>query len=228
MRKQTLLFIAVVALIIALASADEVQQARELLARFRAVDWDARAVMVKPPALTNDEQWKLRVTTEFDLVALGKPIVPTMIESLRDENRHVRALAAYVLGGMGDGHAAAPLGQTLQSDRNPTVRVYASDALGRLAAKEATPIVEQAATNEANGFVKFSAQVASRRIANGQGASGLREQFVKLYDQTKIASAVVGKPAPEFALTTNGNDVVRLSDFRGKKHVVLLFQLADW
>ena len=36
-------------------------------------------------------------------------------------------------------------------------------------------------------------------------------------------SVEVGQPAPDFALKDQNNEVVRLSDFKGKKNVVLLF-----
>lgn len=209
------------------AHADAAQQARELLAKFKAIDWDSRAVMVKNPEQANDEAWKVRVQTEFELVALDKDALPILIEATQDENRHVRALAAYVLGVLGDERSPPALTRLLQEDKDVTVRIYASDALGRLADKSALPVVQQA-TQDGNSFLKFSAQVATRRVQEGKGANGLREQFVRLYDKNQIASAAVGKSAPDFALTTDGTDTVRLSDFRGKKNVILIFQLADW
>jgi len=207
--------------------ADAAQQARELLARFKTIDWDARAVMVKKPEQIGDEAWKVRVQTEFELVALGTDALPALLEATQDDNRHARGLAAYVLGVLGDERALPALTRLLQEDKDPSVRIYASDALGRLAKAPTLPVVQQA-TQDGNSFVKFSAQVATRRIQEGKGANGLREQFIRLYDKNQIASAALGKPAPDFALTTDGTDTVRLSDFRGKKNVVLIFQLADW
>ena len=39
----------------------------------------------------------------------------------------------------------------------------------------------------------------------------------------RIATAAVGAPAPDFELRDQFNQPVRLSDFRGKKHVTLVF-----
>ena len=41
-------------------------------------------------------------------------------------------------------------------------------------------------------------------------------------------SATVGAPAPEFSLKDQNQQDVKLSDFRGKKRVVLVFYPLDW
>jgi peroxiredoxin len=43
-----------------------------------------------------------------------------------------------------------------------------------------------------------------------------------------IMSATVGAPAPEFSLKDQDQKEVKLSDFRGKKRVVLVFYPLDW
>ena len=40
-------------------------------------------------------------------------------------------------------------------------------------------------------------------------------------------SAVIGKPAPDFALKSANGKTVRLKDFRGKQAVVLVFIYGD-
>ena len=39
---------------------------------------------------------------------------------------------------------------------------------------------------------------------------------------------VIGRRAPVFTLPATGGKLVRLSDFRGKKQVVLAFYCLDW
>ena len=53
------------------------------------------------------------------------------------------------------------------------------------------------------------------------------------FGRASVASATqtlnVGDTAPDFELPGHrGNEKVRLSDFRGKKHVVLVFYPLDW
>jgi peroxiredoxin Q/BCP len=38
----------------------------------------------------------------------------------------------------------------------------------------------------------------------------------------------IGRRAPDFALPATGGTILRLSDFRGKKQVVLAFYCLDW
>ena len=40
--------------------------------------------------------------------------------------------------------------------------------------------------------------------------------------------ATIGAPAPEFSLKDQDQKEVKLSDFRGKKRVVLIFYPLDW
>lgn len=45
----------------------------------------------------------------------------------------------------------------------------------------------------------------------------------------RTKTLAVGDPAPDFELTGHRNkEKVRLSDFRGKKNVVLVFYPLDW
>jgi peroxiredoxin len=44
----------------------------------------------------------------------------------------------------------------------------------------------------------------------------------------ELMSATVGAPAPEFTLKDQDQKEVKLSDFRGKKPVVLVFYPLDW
>lgn len=39
---------------------------------------------------------------------------------------------------------------------------------------------------------------------------------------------VIGRRAPDFTLPATGGRIVRLSDFKGKKQVVLAFYCLDW
>jgi len=76
-------------------------EARALLERFRAIDWDTRAAMSKQPSL-DDTAWKDRLEIEHRLATLGPKTVPMLLQALSDANRHVRALEAYVLGLRGE------------------------------------------------------------------------------------------------------------------------------
>jgi hypothetical protein len=196
------------------------------LDRFRDVDWSKREVGKNKDL--SDSVWKLRIEVENELIALGKAAVPTLIEACRDSNQHVRLLAAYVLGYLNDRSAAIALMRIVDSDSYAPARVMAVEALGRLGAKEALSVV-QAAAKDPNPNVRNAAEWALPRVQKGEGVGdALRKLAVSTFDQSMVATAVVGKTAPDFSLTDDSGETVRLSDFRGKKHVAIIFLLADW
>jgi len=197
-----------------------------LLDRFRAVDWNKRQVGQNKDL--SDAAWKVRIEVENALIALGKPAVPTLIEACSDSNQHVRLLAAYVLGCLNDRTAVPALMGIVENDEYAPARLAAVEALGRLGAREAVKVV-QAATKDQSNYVRNAAKWALPRVQEGKGVgNALRELAISTFDKSKIATAVVGNPAPDFALMDDTGKTVRLSDFRGKKHVVIVFLLADW
>ena len=63
-----------------------------------------------------------------------------------------------------------------------------------------------------------SASAKATNSAGGEGAGAAPQQPTAPQTQLKV-----GDPAPDFALTDTEGQTVRLSDFRGKKNVVLAF-----
>lgn len=208
------------------SAASDALDATALLDRFRTVDWNKREVGQNKDL--SDDAWKVRIEVENALIALGKPVVPTLIEACRDSNQHARLLAAYVLGCLGDPSAIPALMRIVENDSYAPARLAAVEALGRLGAKEALGVV-RAETKDKSSYVRNAAEWALPRVQKGEGVGdALRKLAMSTFDQSKIATAVVGKPVPDFALTDDSGETVRLSDFRGKKDVVIVFLLADW
>lgn len=205
-------------------------EAARLLARFREINWDTRAVGTNKDLA--DEAWKVRIEVENGLIALGSKAVPALIEACSDAtdaNRHVNALAAYCVGYLNDRSAVQPLIRLVESSPDARVRLMAVEALGRLGDPAALVVVKNAAESDKSGHVKVAANWALPRVQKGEGiGDSLRSWAIANFDSRKIASAAVDKPAPDFALADGAGKTIRLSDFRGKKNVVLLFLLADW
>lgn len=221
--------ICIVVLVLMIATqtpASEPTDAHALLSRFRAINWDTREVGRDKDL--SDEAWEVRIEVENGLIALGKPAVPALIEACDDSNRHVRLLAAYVLGFLNDKTAAKALMQVVFRDPYAPARLMAVEGLGRLGAQEALSIVK-AATEDRSPHVREAAQWAFPRVEKGEGVGDALWQIaISTFDKNQIATAVVGKPGPEFALTDDSGETVRLSDFRQKKNIVIVFLLADW
>ncbi len=207
--------------------ASETPDARQLLDRFRSIDWSEREVGQDKDLF--DDAWKVRIEVENALMRLGGTAVVTLIEACQDSNKHVRLLAAYVLGCLNHRPAAPALMRIVDSDTYAPARLAAIEALGRLGAKEEALSLIQAATQDENPHVSNAAKWALSQLEKGERAGdALRDFAVSNFDENKVASAVVGNPAPDFVLTDDAGATVRLADFRGKKNVAIIFLLADW
>src|SRR5262245_2365285 len=89
----------------------------------------------------------------LELIRIGEPAVPALVEMLRGSEPRLRALAGSTLWGMGGkGRAAAPvLGEAL-SDPDPNLRTSAAMALENMGpqAKEAIPSLVKALSDSDN------------------------------------------------------------------------------
>lgn len=66
--------------------------------------------------------------------------------------------------------------------------------------------------------------VAEDRDPGSQGTVESREKALKMMREREAAAPKAGQPAPDFELADpEGKAKVRLSDFKGKRPVVLLF-----
>jgi len=68
-------------------------------------------------------------------------------------------------------------------------------------------------------LVLFSAQMAQAQLGPKDGA-GLKP--------TDLERVKVGDVAPDFTLESHDGKQISLSDYRGKKHVVLIFYRGRW
>ena len=172
----------------------------------------------------DDEGWQVRMRTIQDLVLHGRKSVPVLLKALKSPNDALRILAAQTLGYLTFEVPVEPLLEAARSDKNPSVRLYAVDALGMQG--HAGEIDWQAIReNEKNGDVRKHIGYAVERKN-----SGLQQAVVETLTQWDIQSintASVGKKAPDFELTSATGKKVRLSDYQGKQAVVLVFIYGD-
>ena len=98
------------------------------------------------------------------LTRFGAPAVPPLVELLRDEEHPQAAVwAARVLGRIGDHAATAPLLERLY-DRNDTVRMAATEALGALGDRRAAQALLRAALSDPMPQVRAHAAGAIGRM----------------------------------------------------------------
>jgi HEAT repeat protein len=200
------------------------------LTRFARIDWQQFAVMTKP--FGAEPPWRLRLEAEHEAARSGAGALPELLRYTEHASPHVRAFAAQMLGVIGEPQAGERLRALLARDAEAIVRSYAVEALSRLTSAGKDPAVGTAiaaARHDANGNVRFSAQQAALRVEKKvPGGESLRRQWTQGFDPEQLPSARLDRPAPAFELTADSGLTIRLRDYRRRRPVVLLFQLADW
>jgi hypothetical protein len=171
-----------------------------------------------------DTAWQARMRAMQGCVQQRDGAIPLLLETLRTGDTPQRVLAAQMLGYLGSKVPAEPLVAALKSEADPAVRLYLVDTLGMLG-KGGSVDWDEYLKNESNRDVKRHVGYADER--NGKPLDARVVEELKHWDVRHIDSATIGQPAPDFALLSAQGDTVRLSDFRGKKAVVLVFIYGD-
>lgn len=170
-----------------------------------------------------DDGWKTRMRALQGVVAGGKESIPALVEALKDKDAVRRVFAAQALGYLAPDVPTAPLLEAAKNDQNAAVRLYAVDALGMKGDKSVD--FDSLMKAERGRDVLKHLNYAKER--NGEPVEAAVVKRLKDWDATTIDSAVVGKMAPAFELTAATGETVKLSSFRGKSAVVLVFIYGD-
>jgi len=198
----------------------------EIIASFAAADNDAAWMPDRPyMRRLDDATWKGRMIAMHKLVAAGERSVPALLEALESKDDATRVFAAQTIGYLAEHAPRERLLKIAKSDPNPAVRLYAVDAIGTQGGDDPAAELALLKKNEENRDVLKHIGYAMER--NGQGiAAGVVEALAD-WDPSNIDTAEVGKRAPDFQLSTPEGERIRLSEFRGKRAVVLVFIYGD-
>ncbi len=179
-------------------------------------------------ASLDDQDWRVRTLAVRDLVRLGKPATPPLITALADKSAHVRHVAAMTLGILRATNAVPALQKVLREDSDSVVRSQAAIALGQIGVRDSLAVVQAAQKEDKSKDVQHQAELAAYAIEHGKTATPELAQAYVALDESKFGRVQVGQPVSEFQLTDTDGKAWRLSDFRGKKPVVLIWVFADW
>mgnify|MGYP001604879904 CR=1 FL=1 len=197
------------------------KSAKQILDDFRR-EWQAQPGYMRA---MDDRGWKARTVALCELVKIGKGAVPVLAEALDNKDAEVRAFAAQALGFLADASVSKKMDLLLGQDSDPITRLYAADALGMGGGLKPADLYTKAEKEDANKDVRSHVRFALER--NGERLPPSVQKLFVDFDQRKIDTARLGEPAPDFELTDALDITYRLSDFRGKKAVVLVFIYGD-
>lgn len=173
----------------------------------------------------HDAGWKKRMQTLQFVVRQGSVASGELRKLPRSDSIAERLFAAQALGYCGDADAQAELSHALDHDAESAVRLHAADSLGMLGGQAHTELLQRLEKSEKNNDVRRHVRYALDR--NGQAIDAAVVKQLKDWPTSQLDTAALGKLAPDFELTSLSGEKVRLSDFRGKKSVVLVFVYGD-
>ena len=175
-----------------------------------------------------DEAWRIRMLVIRDLVRLDSEATPILIAGLNDENRHIRHVCVTALGILGVQDAGDNLIQLLTDDPDPIVRGQAAQALGQIGYTQAVSTLKKVGEQDKNQHVRHRANLAVGRLKEGVRTNAESIKAWSGLDERTFRQVEVDKQAPDFELKDTNGKTWRLSNFRNKKMVVLIWIFADW
>ena len=175
-----------------------------------------------------DEAWRIRILVVRDLVRLGSEATPILIAALNDKNRHIRHVCVAALGILGVQDAGDNLIQLLTDDPDPIVRGQAAQALGQIGYTQAVSTLKKVGEQDKNRHVRHRAHLAVGRLEEGVKTNTESIKAWSNLDEKTFRQVEVDKQAPDFELKDTNGKTWRLSNFRNKKMVVLIWIFADW
>ena len=208
------------------AAAEEPQTPRQWIDHFSA-QWDEQAWKrgrgyMRP---LDDAGWKARMLAVAALVKSGDTSVKPLLAALKDGDTPRRLLAAQTLGYLGPKVPADSLIAAINGDANAAVRLYAIDALGMQGGRDLSGLLSGPRKKEKNRDTRKHIAYALER--KGKPLNTDVVKTLKQWDPRTIDTAKLGKPAPDFELKTVSGKTIKLSGYRGKKPVVLVFIYGD-
>ena len=175
-----------------------------------------------------DQDWQVRTLAVRDLLRLGPGSSPNVSGFLDHANPHVRQISARMLGLWRQERHVQPLKQILNQDAEPVVRAQVAFALGEIGSRAALDLLRVRSKSDPSRDVQHQCELAVHQIEHGiKPEQSLREGYLAL-DEKKFKSVRVGKPAPEISLRDTEGRLWKLSDYKEKKPVLLIWIFADW
>src|SRR5215471_18174611 len=143
--------------------------------------------------------WQERVALEYEIINAGD--LKALRIALKDEDPFVRAIAARTLGVLGDKDSADALAESVNTDKEYSVRIRAVESLGYLKMKAE---VIRLAIKDRDAGVSWVAKLAADQLdSDVDCAKQLRDAYATGIKRDAMAIAKLGRPAPDFTARTS-------------------------
>jgi hypothetical protein len=163
------------------------------------------------------------VAADYDVI--NSADLTSLRAALKDGDPFVRAIAAYALGVRRDCTSADALAELVKNDKKYVVRIRAVEALALLKMKP--EVIESAQKDRDPGVPWVAKLVAGQLKSEIDYAAEIRQAYATGINRGAMGSAVVGKPAPDFAALTVDGEPFQLSSVLGKKPIAIYFAAFD-
>ncbi len=175
-----------------------------------------------------DPDWRVRVLAIRDLVRVGEPAIPHIVDGLEDEDVQVRYASATALGILRATDAVDALKRTARKDEDPLVRSPAVVALGHIEADEALGLLLELSEDDSSVDVRHQAKLSADQIEKRMGATPELAAAWRALDQEDFGRVYPGDPPPDFALPDTEGNTWRLSEKQNDQWTLLIWVFADW
>jgi len=174
-----------------------------------------------------DDAWRVRQLAIRDLVRLGDAAAAELPAHLRDEDSHVRHVAAAVLGILKAEAAVQALEARLEEDPDPVVRSQAALSLGQMGLAHVGERLTARLGLELDPDVLHRIELAISQTRDGGLSTEVADAYAGL-DERMFRTVEVGRPAVHFELSDTDGHPWRLTDLLVICPVVLIWVFADW
>jgi HEAT repeat protein len=157
--------------------------------------WTAARNSMRP---ADDKGWQVRMLALQSLVKSDTVAIPVLLKALKGENVAVRILAAQALSFLSPQVPRQAIADAAKNDSNATVRLYAADTLGMQGNMDSAQLLKQLHEDETNRDVRWHLRYALER--GSHAVSKTMVQKLRAWDPARLASATIGKSAPNFKL----------------------------
>jgi hypothetical protein len=196
------------------------EQCRETIARFERA-WRPQKGYMRP---LDDEGWRVRMTALVELMRHENDAGLELSRVLSGGEPETRIFAAQALAYLADPRTRPALEAALQDDV-AAVRLYAVDALGRLGRLPNTQRLLEMRQRDPNRDVQAVVGFGLER--DDEPNPSALKRALRGIDPLQLGAAKLGRRAPDFSLDDPRGRRFRLSQYRGKNPVVLVFIYGD-